>query len=396
MLLSKLLAIVEPGAKARIFNVVMKQIYPIWQQHSVTTVVANLVIQLIKKNPEPDDAENYKKLVVKYAQGFANVIDKASYREIHRFASFLSFYIHSLDCEWPWDALKLLSSASRWTEDEKTPPEDPRKAKHVHLLKLLVADLQQLCYAAKLLEVLPREVQDFVCSETVPFKYTNPEEIGYSDAQIILDRIKEKVNGEQLTVLIRSSTSQIESEGELLFDIVVRCVLSLAQYFPYHSRKSMEHMHKLTERYHTTLIELIKGGIEERRLFDIMFEMYRDSEILVRLAVEKFAGNGLMSGEGIIKAVFKHLRENTFSRCLWAIVTETDSPVFDAGKMVFGTVLEEWEKMAEELKGAEEKLIMQDYLLSFVHANRKVARNHTKSVQQLMSSVGLDFNSFPL
>eukprot|EP00826_Nyctotherus_ovalis_P008298 TRINITY_DN12144_c0_g1_i3.p1 TRINITY_DN12144_c0_g1~~TRINITY_DN12144_c0_g1_i3.p1 ORF type:complete len:234 (-),score=55.46 TRINITY_DN12144_c0_g1_i3:461-1162(-) len=222
-------------SEVRIFNVVIKQIYPIWQQHSVTTVVANLIIQLIKKNPDQDQAENYKKLVVKYAQGFVKAIDKASYRAVHRFAAFLSFYIHSMDYEWAWDAVKLLSAASQWTditEEEKTPPEDPRRAKHTHLLTLLVADLQQLCYAAKLQEVLPRDLQVYVCSEAVPFKYSSPEEIGYSDAQIILDRIKEKVNGEQLTALIRSNTSQIESEGDLLFDIIVRCVLSLAQYFP--------------------------------------------------------------------------------------------------------------------------------------------------------------------
>jgi hypothetical protein len=212
----------------------MKQIYPIQQQNAIPLIVSNLILSLITKNPDQDQAANYKKLAVKYVQGFMGSINEASFREINKFCSFLSFYIHSTDYEWNWDIIKYLpsTSTSQWTEiteEEKVVPEDSRKPKHNYFLKYLINDLQQLCYAAKLQEVLPTDLQVYICSETIPFKYSSLSEIGYSDAQIILDRIKEKVNGEQLTALIKSNTSQIEAEGEVLFDIIARCVFSLAQ-----------------------------------------------------------------------------------------------------------------------------------------------------------------------
>jgi len=236
ILLTKLLTITEPGMESKIFSILIKQIYPIQQQSAIPLIVSNIILSLIAKNPDQDQAANYKKLVVRYVQGFVKMIDKASFREINKFISFLSFYIHNTDYEWNWDIIKNLpsTSTSQWTEiteEEKAIPEDPRKPKHNYFLKYLVNDLQQLCYAAKLQEVLPTELQVYIYSENIPFKYSNPEEIGYSDAQIILDRIKEKVTGEQLSALIKSSASQIEAEGEMLFDIIARCIFSLTQYF---------------------------------------------------------------------------------------------------------------------------------------------------------------------
>ena len=162
-------------------------------------------------------------------------IDKLNFMEINRLTSFLSFYIHSIDYDWNWDIIKSLPAlnTSYWTEvteEDKSMPEDPRKTKHSYFLRYLITDLQQICYATKLNEVLPDELLHYILPETVTFKYSDSEELGYSDAQIILDKIKGKMIGEQLASLIKSGSSQIEAEGDLLFDIVTRCILSIAQY----------------------------------------------------------------------------------------------------------------------------------------------------------------------
>ena len=82
----------------------------------------------------------------------------------------------------------------------------------------------------KMLEVLPKELHEYIYPESTNFKYSSPEELGYTDSQIILDRIKEKATAEQLSALINASSSQIEASGDLLFDILVRSILFLAQF----------------------------------------------------------------------------------------------------------------------------------------------------------------------
>jgi hypothetical protein len=158
----------------------------------------------------------------------------------------------------------------------------------------------------------------------------------------------------------------------------------------------MEHMHKLIERYHSTLAEMIKEGISEGVLFDIMYEMYQSSEILIKLAVDKFILNKLVTPQGIVKGAFKHLKENILNRSLWIIITQPDSPIFNEGRAVFTTIIEEWVKMADEIKGVEDKAIMQDYLLYLIYTNRKISKENAKEVHKLMSIIGLNINSFPL
>jgi len=158
----------------------------------------------------------------------------------------------------------------------------------------------------------------------------------------------------------------------------------------------MEHMHKLIERYHSTLVEMIKEGISEGILFDIMFEMYQSSEILIKLAIEKFILNRLIASEEIVKGVFRHLKENILNRGLWSIITEPDSSIFDEGRTLFSTIIKEWEKMANEMKGVEDKAIMRDYLLYLIYTNRKIAKENVKEVHKLMGIVELNINSFPL
>ena len=229
------MAVPVADSELMIIYLLMQQVYAVDSHYSAPVVVAGILLQLITKNPNAEQVNLIKGLVVKCVQEFMGTMEKASFRTINRFASFLSFYIHRMDYSWNWDIVKNLPSlkTSSWTEvteeDKGAPPEDVKKIKHRYLLKYLITSLQQLSYASKMQEILPKELHEFIYPETVPFKYSSSEELGYSDAQIILDRIKEKVTGEQLASLISSGTTQIESEGETLFDIILRCILSLAQ-----------------------------------------------------------------------------------------------------------------------------------------------------------------------
>jgi hypothetical protein len=112
-------------------------------------------------------------------------------------------------------------------EEEKGTTHDNPKLKY--LLKHLIADLQQLTYAGKMQEILPKEMHELIYQQATNFKYSSPEEVGYADSQIILDRIKEKATSEQLWTFINSPSTQIESSGEILFDIILRSIFSLAQ-----------------------------------------------------------------------------------------------------------------------------------------------------------------------
>eukprot|EP01022_Parablepharisma_sp_SALTPOND_P014752 TRINITY_DN2034_c0_g1_i3.p1 TRINITY_DN2034_c0_g1~~TRINITY_DN2034_c0_g1_i3.p1 ORF type:complete len:373 (+),score=41.04 TRINITY_DN2034_c0_g1_i3:4447-5565(+) len=234
VLLQKLLII--PNVEVMILHVLMKQMYAVSSHFSIPVIVANILLLLITKNPNSDQATTYKGLIVKYVQEFMRNLDKMGFSAISRFVAFLSFYIHRMDYSWNWETVRTLPlpKTSHWTEvteeDKGAPQEDIKKTKHRYLLKYLISELQKLSYASKMQEILPKDLYEFICPETAPFKYNTPEEVGYSDAQIILDRIKERITGEQLAVLVTSTSTQIEAEGELLFDIIVRCILSLAQY----------------------------------------------------------------------------------------------------------------------------------------------------------------------
>lgn len=227
-----------------ISNILLQKIFEQDSTLSTPAIVVNIFTQLISKNPSKEQAETFKGIIPKFVLEFIGNLEKVRFRTINRFVDFLAFYIHRMDYAFNWDLVKNLPSgkSSNWTEvteeDVKKPQENPTKIKHKYLLKYLIAELQQLSYAAKMQEILPKDLYEYIQPEnSVPFKYSSPEQLGYSDAQIILDRIKEKITGEQLAALLSSKSTQIEAEGELLFDIIVRCILSLAQYFKINNKK---------------------------------------------------------------------------------------------------------------------------------------------------------------
>ncbi len=161
-------------------------------------------------------------------------MDKLAFRAINRFAAFLSLYIHSLNYEWNWEMYHPRSTQSRLGTKTLAAQEEEKKAheesvKQRYFFRALVSSLQNLSLADRLVSTLPKELHRFVVKTAAPFKYSSPEEMGHADAQIIIDRIKEKATAEQLTALINSPASHIESSGDLLFDIILRSIFSLAQ-----------------------------------------------------------------------------------------------------------------------------------------------------------------------
>ena len=262
----------------------------------------------------------------KYAQEFIQSIDGVGFKAINKFISFLSFYIHSVGYEWDWEKYLMCANSIRMQKthkmaidkDEEDKTASRESVKTIYLWKNLVAELQQLALAAKMQEVLPKELHEYIGAETANFKYNSAESLGHADSQIILDRIKENVTSEQLLSLISSSSTQIESSGDLLFDIVYRSILFIAQYissgYNLDIRKTIEHVNKLMERYAVVIKNLMK---DEAKLFDITFEMYSHSEILFKYTIEKLLTYGLISPVAVIKRVCATLTLKTESTLLW-------------------------------------------------------------------------------
>jgi hypothetical protein len=121
----------------------------------------------------------------------------------------------------------LLRDTAGEEEDKSRAADSPKLQ---YLLKNLVSDLQHLSFASKLQERMPKELHEYLRAETANHRYASADDLGYADAQIILDRIKEKATAEQLSNLIKASSSHIEATGDLLLDIVMRTILSLTQY----------------------------------------------------------------------------------------------------------------------------------------------------------------------
>jgi len=152
-------------------------------------------------------------------------------------------------------------------------------------------------------------------------------------------------------------------------------------------------MNKLLERYHSTLSGMMKEKIDDSKLFDIILEMYKESEILLKLAIEKFMSHGLISNSTIVKRIFAFLKTHLLSREIWEIILESDSLLFEPSKpVIFQIILDEFLKLSEEIGASNDntgKIMVQDTFLQIIVQNSSLSKENADKIKKIMNFIGL-------
>eukprot|EP00831_Metopus_contortus_P059213 TRINITY_DN51215_c0_g1_i2.p1 TRINITY_DN51215_c0_g1~~TRINITY_DN51215_c0_g1_i2.p1 ORF type:complete len:253 (-),score=32.32 TRINITY_DN51215_c0_g1_i2:179-937(-) len=237
-------------------------------------------------------------------------------------------------------------------------------------------------FDTKMREILPSSLQPFIVNEIASFKFDAPECAGHCDAQIVADRIMEKMNSEQLLTFIRSS--HLESEGEALFEVVASCIFNLAQ-------KSIEHFNRLIDRYSELLSILQKENSKEGMLFGILYEMYQSSSTLLKYAIDKLLAQNLLSPQHIISQSCRLLASDRISDPdLWNLVCDHNSILYNVPELdLIPIILTEIEKSLGPLTGIFEKQIIKEHLLQFINSHKQVFRENPDYTKRALLLAGI-------
>ncbi len=73
-------------------------------------------------------------------------------------------------------------------------------------------------------------------------------------------------------------------------------------------------MNKLLERYSTVITAQIKDGRDESKVFDVMYEMYGHSDLLVKLGIEKLVTFGLIPPALVVKRICSLFKSSRIRR----------------------------------------------------------------------------------
>lgn len=182
---------------------------------------------------------------------------------------------------------KHLCSITSTSNEEKLSFINSFKTKYQFLIYFIVQKLLELVQKDKLVDLLPKALIYYISKEEYRFPFSNSDVPYYSDAQIILDKIKEKVTSQRMIELLTAS-HQFESKDEKQVEVFILCLI-------HSSSPSIQHANRRFELYSEVLQKF--KGIQNayRKIFSLIVQSLESNLILMYKCLIALMDNHVLS-----------------------------------------------------------------------------------------------------
>jgi len=286
---------------------------------------ASMLVSMCKAK----DSEEVAKAIAKAFNILFDKLDQMDSEIAERFTNCFAYFLNNMDMSWSWE---------EWVSALELPRVHPK----VIFLKRVIQKLVNLSYVGQIKKKLPEEFHDLVPAErSNTFPYEHESDDNHADAQLLLDKIKQKVPGD---VFFAGEEFQTK-EDDTLNEIFVFCLLHAG-------RKTITHISTLLDRYRDLLQSRLSTGSQREMVVGRVIRYWQNCDNLKILILGKMLDYEIIDASALITWVFKSVAtlseiEIQSEMIYWEILFATIQKLLSTSDLL-KTELRRQEQMGED------------------------------------------------